>query len=248
MHADGARNAARLLVDQRHRLAGEDLRADAAGGPDAAGDVGRRLLQRQRPQLAAQRDPLLQLPKRRCRSAASASSGWPAMIDGEQLLARWSRCSRAAGSPRAARAAGSALRPRSAPSSRPPRAALEQRFELGEQRGLRRRAPVRSTRSGRASISTNSSRVSAGLLTVDAVHPVRLPLDRGADQRRLARAGFADEQRDALAAAQCRIRRLLSASRCARSAPDTADSASGRTAAHGSRKNASYMTPQRTNV
>ena len=63
-HADRARNAARPLVDQRHGLAREHLRADAAGGADAAGDVAGGFLQRQRPQLAAQRDALLQLPQR----------------------------------------------------------------------------------------------------------------------------------------------------------------------------------------
>ena len=59
----------RSLVNERDRLAREHLRPDAAGGPDAAGDIAGGLLERERPQLAAQRDALLQLPQRLRRSA-----------------------------------------------------------------------------------------------------------------------------------------------------------------------------------
>src|SRR5688572_2837390 len=62
-HADRARHAARPLVNQRDGLAREHLRADSAGGANASRQIPGRLLQRQRPQLAAQRDALLQLPQ-----------------------------------------------------------------------------------------------------------------------------------------------------------------------------------------
>src|SRR5262249_59230031 len=61
--ADRARQAARILVNQRHRLAGEDVRRIAACGADARGDVGGGVGQVERFQLASERDPLLQLPQ-----------------------------------------------------------------------------------------------------------------------------------------------------------------------------------------
>ena len=64
-HADRARHATRMLVDQLDGFRREQLRPLASGMANAASDVRRRFFARQRPQRAAQRDALFQLAQRR---------------------------------------------------------------------------------------------------------------------------------------------------------------------------------------
>src|SRR5262245_52818580 len=54
-----------MLVDEHYRLARERLSRDTACRADPAGDVRKRLPQGERPKLASQRDPLLELSQRR---------------------------------------------------------------------------------------------------------------------------------------------------------------------------------------
>ena len=60
---DRARNSRRAFVNQCYSLPGKHLRRHSADTPDPAGNVRRCFLQRQRLQLAPERDPLLQLAK-----------------------------------------------------------------------------------------------------------------------------------------------------------------------------------------
>src|SRR5262249_37760375 len=60
--ADDAREAVRVLVDERHGLAREDGRRVAARGAEARRNVGCRVGQFERLQLAAEREPLPDLP------------------------------------------------------------------------------------------------------------------------------------------------------------------------------------------
>ena len=110
----------------------------AAGDPDAAGDVGRRLLQRRAAAARSAAPPAASAGAATGSFSRSASSGWPARTIEQQLVGRRSRCWRAAGSPRAARR--QALRLVDDQHGRPPaaRRCREQLFELDQQRRLRR--------------------------------------------------------------------------------------------------------------
>ena len=64
-HADRSRDTARVFVNRHHGFARKQSRRFSTSGPDAHRDVSRRLRQREGPQLATQRDALLELPQRR---------------------------------------------------------------------------------------------------------------------------------------------------------------------------------------
>ena len=62
--ADRSRESAGTLVNQDDGLTREHLRPDASGRSNTAGEIPRRFGLCERPQLAARRDPLPQLPDR----------------------------------------------------------------------------------------------------------------------------------------------------------------------------------------
>ena len=101
-HVDRARDSPRVLVNRHDRLAREQPRRLATCRPDAAGDVGGRLRQVERGNLAPERDALLQLPQPRIVQPRPRT---PAVPPGRAAAAspRTFRYSRAAGSPRAGR-------------------------------------------------------------------------------------------------------------------------------------------------
>ena len=73
-----------MLVDQRDGFAREQPRRIAASRPDAAGDVGGGLRERERRDLAPQRHALFQLAQAAVFRRA-ASSGWPASTSGSSF-------------------------------------------------------------------------------------------------------------------------------------------------------------------
>jgi hypothetical protein len=194
-HADRARNAVRPLVDQRHRLAREHLRADAPSRPDPPGDVAGRFLQRERPELAAQRDALLELPQRlvveQRRDLGLAGHDHREQLAlvgldvGEQPdlfedVARQALC----------------LVDQQYRGFAGFGAAAQHVFELQQQRRLRLARPVAQLEAVREHLDELGAR-ERRVLQMHAVHARRLPLERGPDERRLAGPRLAHEQRDA---------------------------------------------------
>ena len=151
------------LVDLRDRFAGEHLCADPAGGADSPGEIRGGLLEGQRPKLAAQRHPLLQLPQaaivqplRQLRLSGQDDEQqlFVVRLDvGQQpnLLEQFER------------QALCFIDDQHGCLASPP-ARFQDDLELEEEVGLRATAPQSLRPKRSASISTNSLRVSAGLL------------------------------------------------------------------------------------
>ena len=127
------------------------------------------------------------------------SSGWPAMITDSSLrsLVSMLASSRISSSRSSGRlCASSMISTVVSPASA---RLLQQLFELEQQRRLRFAGAVAQLEPRRQHLDELVAR-QRRVLQVHAVHARRLPLERRADERRLAGAGFADQQRDALAA------------------------------------------------
>src|SRR4030095_5215624 len=195
---DRTGDAAGVLVNENHRLAGEQPCGIAAGGADASRNVADRLLHGERPQLAAKRNALLQLAEGRI-VQPRGDFRLPGNYERQKRLRRHLDVRQQTDLVEQLRR--ETLRLVDDEDGRLVRlpALPQQYLELEEEVGLRYlrlRAEGELRRQHLDELVPCEGRV----VEMHAVRSRRLTFDRRANRRGLAGAGFADQQRDPLAA------------------------------------------------